>query len=426
VAATGPITASSGASQATITVTVRDGFNNPISGANVTWSATGTGNTVTNTTGTTDGGGVFNTGRLSSTVAASKVISAIVNPGPGQVAITQTATVVVDAATPRAANSSVTAGTATVAACATSCVAGTTASTITVTARDTFNNVVPSAPVTLASTGSNNTFVPASGSTNGSGVFTTNFNSTLAQAKTISATASAIAITQTAAVTVNAATAALIQITAGNSQTARVGTAIAADPSVTVTDAFGNLAGGRNVTFTVTGGGGTTSPVSPAVVVTSASGVATLTSWTLGGTSADAANGTMANTLSAAVSPCNPGTCSVNFNASAIYLWSLDVLSLFNASSPYACQTCHNDGVSTVVFTRSPNTIVGVAATTLTACDGQTRVVAGSAATSVLYLKVDSVTTNQCGSKMPFTASFFSGAELKRLRAWINNGALNN
>jgi hypothetical protein len=253
-------------------------------------------------------------------------------------------------------------------------------------------------------------------------VFTTNFNSTFAQAKTISATAGGVAITQVAGVTVNAATAALIQIISTNPQTTRVGTNVASAPSVRVTDAFGNLAGGRNVQFSITSGGGTSSPASGSTLATNASGVATMTSWTVQAGSADAANGTMANTLSATVtSPCS-GTCSVSFSAPAFYIWSGDVAFLFaNPGSPYACNTCHE-----AQFTRNPNTLVSVAATTGTSCDGQVRVSAGNAAGSVLYLKVDSNTVNQCGSKMPFTTAFFSGAELKRLRAWINNGAQNN
>jgi hypothetical protein len=63
---------------------------------------------------------------------------------------------------------------------------------------------------------------------------------------------------------------------------------------VVVRDAFNNVVSGVSVTFTVSGGGGTTSPVG-GVVATDGSGVAALTSWTLGATS-----GINNNTLSAA------------------------------------------------------------------------------------------------------------------------------
>ncbi|MBK8056859.1 MAG: hypothetical protein IPK33_02950 [Gemmatimonadetes bacterium] len=66
-------------------------------------------------------------------------------------------------------------------------------------------------------------------------------------------------------------------------QSAAVSTAVASPPSVRVTDAYDNAVGaGTNVVFTVTMGGGTLNPASPATVSTNASGIATLTSWTLG------------------------------------------------------------------------------------------------------------------------------------------------
>ena len=95
-----------------------------------------------------------------------------------------------------AANSSVSAN-------PTSFTAGSGSSTITVTARDDNNATMSGASVSLASTGSGNTFTPSSGTTDGSGVFTSTFTSTVAEGKTISATINSTAINQTAAVTVN-------------------------------------------------------------------------------------------------------------------------------------------------------------------------------------------------------------------------------
>jgi len=88
LAAPTTITASNGSSAATITVTAKDSFGNPIQGATVLLAATGTGNTVTQPSGPTDGSGTT-TGRLSSTVAGSKIVSATI----AGVAVTQTATV---------------------------------------------------------------------------------------------------------------------------------------------------------------------------------------------------------------------------------------------------------------------------------------------------------------------------------------------
>src|SRR5439155_22793762 len=81
-----------------------------------------------------------------------------------------------------------------------------------------------------------------------------------------------------------------IAINAGNGQTATAGTAVAVDPSVIVRDANGNAVGGVSMTFAVASGGGTVSPTTP--VTTSGSGIAAVTSWTLGPTAGP-------NTLSA-------------------------------------------------------------------------------------------------------------------------------
>ncbi|MCC6430794.1 MAG: Ig-like domain-containing protein, partial [Gemmatimonadaceae bacterium] len=64
-------------------------------------------------------------------------------------------------------------------------------------------------------------------------------------------------------------------------QTATVGTIVAAAPSVRVSDAGGTGVAGVTVTFAVASGGGS---IAPSTVVTNASGIATLTSWTLGTT----------------------------------------------------------------------------------------------------------------------------------------------
>lgn len=88
------ITASSGSSSATITVTARDSLGNPIQGATVVLAATGAGNTLTQPSGVTDAAGVA-TGHISSTAAASKVVSAAI----GTVLVQQTDTVTVTPAT---------------------------------------------------------------------------------------------------------------------------------------------------------------------------------------------------------------------------------------------------------------------------------------------------------------------------------------
>jgi alpha-tubulin suppressor-like RCC1 family protein len=91
VAAPTSMAASTGANGATLTVTARDGFGNPVSGMTVTLAATGTANTLIQPVGTTNVSGQT-PGSLSSTKAEAKTITATVN---GTVTLTQTATVTV-------------------------------------------------------------------------------------------------------------------------------------------------------------------------------------------------------------------------------------------------------------------------------------------------------------------------------------------
>ena len=86
----GTIGASTGASSSTITVTVRDDGNNPVAGAVVILSASGTGNQVTQP-GLTDANGVA-TGLLSSTISEVKTVTATAE----NVSLSQTAQVAVN------------------------------------------------------------------------------------------------------------------------------------------------------------------------------------------------------------------------------------------------------------------------------------------------------------------------------------------
>src|SRR6058998_2542611 len=125
--ATAPASITAGSGSATITVTVKDANGNPISGATVVLSATGSGNTLTQPSGTTDASGVA-TGTLSSTVAGSKTVSATASG----TAITQTASVTVNPGSVSASQSTLTAS-------PTSIAVG-SATTITVTAKDANGN----------------------------------------------------------------------------------------------------------------------------------------------------------------------------------------------------------------------------------------------------------------------------------------------
>src|SRR5439155_25171719 len=81
---------------------------------------------------------------------------------------------------------------------------------------------------------------------------------------------------------VRAAAATSIAPSAGSSQAGTVGTPVQTPPAVIVRDQFNNPVAGVAVTFTPAAGSGSVSPTTP--VPTNASGVAALTSWTLGTT----------------------------------------------------------------------------------------------------------------------------------------------
>lgn len=97
------ISASTGTSASTITITARDAFENPIPGLAVTLSATGSGNTLTQPGGPTGTDGTT-TGTLSATLPGDRVVSAEIDG----VAVAQTATIRVSAGSPVAAQSSAT------------------------------------------------------------------------------------------------------------------------------------------------------------------------------------------------------------------------------------------------------------------------------------------------------------------------------
>jgi hypothetical protein len=191
VSATSPIVAGSGTS--TITVTAKDANGNPISGATVVLAATGSGNTLTQPSSTTNSSGVA-TGTLSSTVTGTKTVSATANG----TAITQTAAVTVNPGPISASQS-------TVSASPTSITAGSGTSTITVTAKDANGNSISGATVVLAATGTGNTLTQPAAATDANGVATGSLSSTVAETKTVSATAAGTAITQTGTVTVTSA-----------------------------------------------------------------------------------------------------------------------------------------------------------------------------------------------------------------------------
>jgi Bacterial Ig-like domain (group 1)/Invasin, domain 3/Bacterial Ig-like domain (group 2)/Calcineurin-like phosphoesterase len=203
VAAPTTISASTGSSASTITVTARDAGGNPISGATVVLSATGNGNAITQP-GPTNATGVA-TGTLSSTGAGPKTITAVVNG----ISIDQQPAVTVNAGTVSGTQSTIVASPAAI-------VQSTGTSTIIVTAMDAFGNPVSGATVVLAATGSGNTLTQPSGSTNGSGVASGTLGSSNKGNKVVTATAAGVALTHSDTVTVIAQGSSVVLVGAGD------------------------------------------------------------------------------------------------------------------------------------------------------------------------------------------------------------------
>jgi hypothetical protein len=98
------------------------------------------------------------------------------------------------------------------------------------------------------------------------------------------------------------------------------------------------------------------------------------------------------------------------------------------------CVQCHNPqgiGVSMGHLDMSTQSaafsdLVGVAAMG-TGCSGMgTRVVAGNAADSILFKKVDPAQPAPCGAKMPLGLTPLTTAQADEIQSWINAGAMNN
>jgi adhesin/invasin len=244
-----------GTAATTLTATVRDAYGNLVPGVAVSFTSTGTGNTFTPASGTTGATGVA-TSAMRSTVAESKTVTASFSGGSASTAVLFTAGAPVSA-------------TSTVSASPTSFAAG-GSSTVTVTLRDANGNLVPGAAVSLSASGSANTFTPAAGSTDASGVFTSAFGSTMAEQKTITATFTGGTVTTSVTVTPAAPSSTTSTLSASPTTVTADGTA-ATTLTATVRDVHGNLVPGVAVTFTSTGTGNTFTPASS---TTSASGVA--------------------------------------------------------------------------------------------------------------------------------------------------------
>jgi adhesin/invasin len=279
-------------------IIVKDQFNNPVPGVSVFFTVTAGGGSVTTTGATTNAQGIATaTGwRLGSAAGVNRLTAlALVNGAAGN-PVTFTATGTAGAAT------SIAAGT-------------TTTSTFNV---GSFVTPVPSVRLLDANgnpvQGATVTFTGSAGSTVVGGTQTTDANGVAAVTGfQIGTTAGTYTLTATSGtltplvfnVTARATGASTLSIATGNLQSAISGRPVDVEPSVRVTDSFGNPVAGVEVVFDVITGGGFATGRRPA---TNASGIATVGGWTLGETPGP-------NTLRATISGAGITTQTVTFTA---------------------------------------------------------------------------------------------------------------
>ncbi len=403
-------------------VFVSDAFGNAVSGIGVTFAVTGGGGSVTGGSQTSNASGIATvTSWTLGTTAGGNTLSAT-SAGLTGSPVAFSATGTAGAATQVAANSS-TSQSATVNTAV--------AADPSVLVRDAFNNAVSGQSITFSITagggvvncGAGNT-TSCSVSTNASGVATVSSwtvgttagtsNNTL-NATGSGLTGSPVGFTATA----NPGAVTTVAVFLGNNQTARPGATLSTDPSVSVTDAFGNGVCGATVTFAVTSGNGSVTGGSAVASCGIFGAIAVVGSWTLGSSGLPSAiapaNGRYTNTLQA-----SSGSGSTTFTAFGAWSFASDVGTIFTANSQGSCNGCHSVGN----FGTYTN-IVNVPAVDNPGC-GTLVVTTGSLANSFLYQKIQH--TQACGGTMPQAAGnpFLTANERNIVRDWILNGAPNN
>ncbi len=159
---------------------------------------------------------------------------------------------------------------------------GTGVANVTVVVRDSSDQPVEGLRVTLRATGSDIELQQPSGPTGADGMATGSLRSATPGTKIVSAlVGDTLQLNHTAQITVsgNPGVVPTMAVLDGATQNAPAGVAVPVRPAVRVTDGQGNPVPGVEVTFGVTGGGGS---VSGAVQTTDADGVARVGEWTLG------------------------------------------------------------------------------------------------------------------------------------------------
>jgi adhesin/invasin len=231
-------------------VLVRDAEGNPLPGIPVSFKVTAGGGTATGRTPITGSDGVATVGgwtlgpKVGTNTMQATLSGLEVSGSPVSFSATGTPGPV------SAAKSLVTADPAQITASA-----GSSASTITVTARDAFENPIQGLAVTLSATGTGNTLTQPAAPTGSSGTTTGKLSATVPGDRVVSATIGGVAITATATVRVSAGVPAASQ----SSATVPAGTAgQVTTVQIRLRDAQGNAVEGRADAIGVTVSGANT------------------------------------------------------------------------------------------------------------------------------------------------------------------------
>jgi hypothetical protein len=258
----------------TITVTLKDANNNPVSGKTVSLADNSATSTISAASGSSDASGVV-TFSVKNTIAETVTYTA----RGDDVLITGTATVAYTAGAVSASTSTVTASPASIVA------DNSTTSTITVTLKDANNNPVSGKTVSLADNSATSTISAASGSSDASGVVTFSVKNTIAETVTYTATGDDVLITGTATVEFTAGTATASAITT-QPVGAASGLALGTQPVIRIVDASGNTVTGSsvNVVASIASGTGT---LSGTTTIAAVNGIATFTDLVITGTAGD-------------------------------------------------------------------------------------------------------------------------------------------
>lgn len=242
--ASGSPAVADGSHAVSLAFTARDAFDNAVAGLAVSLSVTGSGHTLTPSSGVSDAQGGF-TATLTSTRAEGKIVTATFDLRTVQTPVVFVAGPAVQSQSTLSLATPLTAG---------------VSAPLTVVARDAFGNPVANVAVTLSATGTGNGFGTTSGSTDTTGTFATTFSSTVAQAKVVTAQLG-FSLTSSVSVEPAAPSAATSSLVAAPSTVVADGSSSAL--TATVRDAFSNVIAGATVGFTASGSATFVQPAAP-------------------------------------------------------------------------------------------------------------------------------------------------------------------